>query len=129
MVPVLASGPDETLPKEARLRKRREFLVVQRTGRKEHVRDALAFVKANDLSRRRLGVTVSRKVGNAVQRNRVKRLIREAWRRNACQLPSGYDVVFVAKSSARHVSYASFQRQLGVLAHKLAQPRRRRRDR
>ncbi len=51
----------------------------------------------NDLSYSRLGLSVSRKVGNAVKRNRVKRLIRELFRKNKDKFPKGYDIVFIPR--------------------------------
>jgi len=109
---------DERFTKRDRLRKRRQFLVVQRGGRKVHLRDLLVFVKPN-AGRTRVGVTVSKKVGDAVQRNRVKRLIREVYRRNKARIPSGLDVVFVAKVSARGVGYHDLGRQLATLSRQL----------
>ncbi len=110
---------DETFTKRDRLRKRREFLAVQRGGRKLHLRDLLVFVRPVASGRTRVGVTVTKKVGNAVERNRVKRLVREVYRRNKARLPDGLDIVFVAKNSVVRAGYHDLGRQLGTLARQL----------
>ena len=70
------------ITKEMRLRRRAEFLAVQSDGRKLHGRHLLAIARkrSDPLLVGRLGITVTKKVGNAVVRNRIKRLIRE-WMR------------------------------------------------
>lgn len=87
------------ITKEMRLRRRAEFLAVQSGGRKLHGRHVLALVKQQDLPVGRLGITVTKKVGNAVVRNRIKRLLRE-WLRLHGWVPTGWDVVLVAKDTA-----------------------------
>lgn len=80
---------------------------MQSRGRKHHTRHFLVFIAPreetgeSDLLPTRLGITVTRKVGNAVERNRIKRLVREVFRRNHRRLPAGYDVVWVAKRNAK----------------------------
>jgi ribonuclease P protein component len=54
----------------------------------------------------RLGVTVTKKVGNAVVRNRIKRLVREVFRLQRARLPAGLDLVWVAKQQAATASFA-----------------------
>lgn len=88
-------------PKERRLRKRREFLAVQRQGKKVHGTHVLVVVLSGGSGR--LGITVSKKVGNAVTRNRIKRLIRE-FARTGDWVPPCVDLVVIAKKSAATVS-------------------------
>ena len=89
------------ISKQARLRQRADYLAVQADGTKLHGRHVLAITRkrpAPDLVGR-LGITVTKKVGNAVVRNRIKRLIRE-WMRLHGWVPTGWDIVLVAKDSA-----------------------------
>lgn len=118
------SGRDERFRKSERLKKRREYLAVQRRGRKIHLPDLLVIVSPRAGSRR-VGITVSSKVGGAVTRNRIKRLLREVWRRDREVLPSGFDVVLIAKRRATATSFSSLRRQLRDLGRKLG-PRQRR---
>ena len=108
---------DERLRKPDKLLKRREYLRVQRGGSKVHLRDLLVLVRAG---RKRFGVTVTKKVGNAVQRNRIKRLVREVWRREKPRLPDGLEMVFVARKSATMMTYEQLRRQFEELIHKLS---------
>ena len=87
----------EGLPKRLRLRKRREYLAVQRTSNRVVTPHFIVFGRGNGGGPTRLGVTVSRKVGRAHVRNRVKRLVREAFRRNTAKLPGAMDMVLVAR--------------------------------
>jgi ribonuclease P protein component len=105
------------------LRKRGEFAAVQGSGRKLHTDSFLVFVRPT--SRRdaseapaRLGVTVSKKVGKAVTRNRVKRLVREAFRRRRACFPRGLDVVFVAKRAVGEVTFERVVGEIEKLCHK-----------
>ena len=90
-----------------RLRRRVEFLAVQSGGTKLYGRHVLAIAQRRSEGgpggssdpRGRLGLTVTKKVGNAVVRNRIKRLLRE-WMRLHGWVPAGWDLVLVAKDSA-----------------------------
>jgi ribonuclease P protein component len=89
------------ISKAMRLRDRAEFVAVQTGGRKLHGKHVLAMAlrrSPRELAGR-LGLTVTKKVGNAVVRNRIKRLVRE-WLRLHGWVPTGWDIVVVAKDSA-----------------------------
>lgn len=71
----------EKFTREDRLHLRREFEAVYKRGARIPGRHFILFILPNDLGRSRLGVTLSRKVGNAVARNRARRRLREIFRR------------------------------------------------
>ncbi len=60
----------------------------------------------------RLGISVSKKVGNSVIRHRIKRLIKEAFRLNQQHLKKGYDIVVIARQNALGKSYHSIERDV-----------------
>jgi len=87
-------------PKTARLRKRPQFLKLSRTGNKFQSAHFVVISKTNDVIENRLGITVSGKVGNSVVRNRIKRQVREFFRRHRADLPKGTDFLIIARSGA-----------------------------
>lgn len=91
---------DQSFPKSVRLRRQAEFDRVYQANR--FAADNVLVIKAarNDSPFTRLGLSISRKVGNAVVRNRWKRLIREAFRRQRGELPPGLDLVIRPKKGA-----------------------------
>jgi len=90
---------DLRLPRHFRLRKRAEFELCYKNGRKYHTPHFLVFVlSAEDRQIPRLGLSVSKKVGNAVVRNRLKRVLREFFRLYF----RPYSSVSVSKPSVEH---------------------------
>jgi ribonuclease P protein component len=90
-------------PRRARLSRSADFERVFRNGRSQANREFVlhVFPRADDPGPSRLGLSVSRKVGGAVERNRVKRLLREAFALESSRLPPGTDAVVVARADAK----------------------------
>ncbi len=108
----------EGFPKKARLTKRSEYLRLSREGRRVHTPHFVVITKKNEKGQNRLGVTVSRKVGNAVVRNRIKRLLRELFRRHQRGNPRQQDIVIIAKKGAGELSSNEMAAELrGVFTH------------
>ena len=102
-------------PKIERLLNSKDFVNLNRSGKRLHgVYFALIFAE-NGLCISRLGITVSRKIGNAVTRNRVKRIIREFYRLNKGLFPQGYDIVFTARRGAGNLHSRRIKEELGAL--------------
>jgi ribonuclease P protein component len=98
---------DLKFPRLVRVRSRADYLKIQRSGRKMGGRYLIILSMDNDLPASRFGITVSRKTGNAVTRNRVKRRIRELQRLNRDSVVPGKDIVVVA---TRNASAATFEK-------------------
>jgi ribonuclease P protein component len=97
----------EKLLASDRLKRRADFERVQGGGRKVHSARFLFLVlgREDPTAPARLGLTVTRKVANAVGRNRIKRVLREVFRKNRAYFPTGCDVVVVAKDRAVGLGY------------------------
>lgn len=96
---------DVRFRKEERLRKRREFLEVYEKGDKLAGRVFFSYFLRNGLPINRLGLTVSRKIGKTVVRNRIKRRLKEIFRLHKHQLVPPCDIVINARRSASLASY------------------------
>ena len=102
---------------ERRLHHRREFLAAFEQGLKLHGRFVTVFLKPSARPASRLGLTVTRKFGDAVRRNLAKRRLREIFRTHA--FPDGLDVVIVPKREFFDASYAALEADvLAVVARR-----------
>ncbi len=113
--PAEAGARSEALPKEKRLAKRREFLLVYETGRKLFSRYSVVFFARNERSYSRLGITVTKKAGKATVRNRLKRWTRETYRRRRTPLGidgRALDIVVNVKPDAAVATFAEYSRDL-----------------
>ncbi|MFQ5462574.1 MAG: ribonuclease P protein component [Phycisphaerae bacterium] len=91
---------DQRFRRRERLRQREDFARVFAAKCTASDRQLVVYVAANELDWSRLGRSVGRRVGNAIQRNRVRRWIREAFRTQKGGFPEGLDIVVVAKPQA-----------------------------
>jgi len=87
----------ETFPRSARLRRREEFREVLRKGKRRNSGPFTVYILRRDSGTARLGLIVSRRVGKATRRNKVKRQLREIFRRHRSGLQFGVDLVVRAK--------------------------------
>ena len=87
------------------LKKNADFQNVYRSGKSFANKYLVMYVKENDLGINRIGISVSKKVGNSVVRHRVKRLILESYRLHEDMFNSSLDMVIIARNTAKDKSY------------------------
>jgi ribonuclease P protein component len=102
----MARPGDQAFPKETRLRKRAEYLKVQQEGQRVESRAFIGLFLAGARQEARLGITTTKRLGHAVQRNRARRLVREAFRQSRLDLPAGVDLIVIPKRRALELDTA-----------------------
>lgn len=107
------------IQKRDKLLKRPDFLYLSRHGHSVHNRYFVVAYCSNRFGRPRLGVTVTRKIGSAVVRNRIKRIVREYFRRHRHQIGDSRDINVIAKKAAANVSTVQAFAALGHLFGKI----------
>jgi ribonuclease P protein component len=120
---VEAPRPDQALPKERRIAKRREFVHVYETGRKVFSRYTVLFLSANGLPFSRIGITATKKLGKANVRNRLKRWTREVYRRQREPLgidAQSLDIVVNVKPNAAQATFEDYSRDLAHVLGRVA---------
>lgn len=100
------------------LKKNKDFHYVYNNGTSYANRFLVMYVVENGLDTNRLGISVSKKVGNSVVRSRCKRLISENYRLKADQIKEGYDFVFVARTKMKDKKYHDVERAMENLFKK-----------
>lgn len=84
------------------IKKNRDFTRMYRRAKSQTGQVLVTYCAKNRLGHNRIGITASKRVGNAVRRNRAKRVIRAAYTGLEGALPQGYDFIFVARSRTAH---------------------------
>jgi ribonuclease P protein component len=102
----VTAGKPQAFPASARLKYSREFNLVRKQGRFFKTPHFLVYQRLNGLGYNRLGITASRKVGNAPQRNRVKRVLREVFRRHLKAANPNRDFSIIARRGAPALGYS-----------------------
>ena len=100
------------------LKKNHQFQFVYKNGKSYANKYLVMYVKENGLGKNRIGISVSKKVGNSVVRHRTVRLIREVCRLHENEFNNGYDIVFVARVRAKGIDYFRMEHALIQLAKK-----------
>ncbi len=98
------------------LKKNQDFKTVYGHGKSCANRYLVMYVLGNDSSGNRLGISVSKKVGNSVVRHRLTRLIKESYRLNESHFSKGFDIVVIARVSAKNATYRDIEQALLKLA-------------
>jgi ribonuclease P protein component len=111
---------DERLRPVQRIRKKKDIIDLYRKGRRLKGRYFHLIFQPNGLEYSRLGVVVSKKVGKAAQRNRIKRWFRELFRRNKDLLPKPCDLIFVAQKEITGLSWPELKEEYRSILKQMA---------
>jgi ribonuclease P protein component len=103
------------------LKSSNDYKEIYRTGKSYANKYLVMYVRKNGLENNRLGISVSKKVGNSVIRHRITRLIRESYRLSEDRLCNGLDIVIVARIGAKGREYSEIESAVLHLAklHKI----------
>ena len=102
------------------LKKNRDFHLVNKTGTSYVNKYLVMYARENQLGKNRIGISVSKKVGNSVVRHRLCRLVRESYRLHEDVFRRGFDIVVVARVSAKERTFREIESaflHLGRLHH------------
>lgn len=100
------------------LRRDSDFSSIYKKGKSVGDRFVVIFSKKNNLPYNRTAFLASKKVGNAVARNRARRLMKESYRSVGDQLATGYDIIFIARKTITNSKLADVKKSIEAAARK-----------
>lgn len=100
------------------LKKNHEFQTVYKRGKSIANRELVIYVLQNKNNSNKIGISVSKKVGNSVIRSRITRLIRESYRLSEDNIKLGYDIIVIARVGAKDKNYHIINHSLNHLLKK-----------
>lgn len=106
------------MKKEERVRKNSQFRYIYKRGKSYSNNILIMYIIKNNKRINRIGFSVSKKIGNSVVRNRVKRLIREGYRNNRYGFEKGYDIIFIARPGISKMTYHEIENSILLLIKK-----------
>lgn len=92
-----------------RLRSNMEFKKVYSGGKNYWNRNLVLYVKKNDIGNTRVGYSITKKIGNAVVRNKIRRRMKEIYRLNFSNIKNNYDLIFIPKKNTVDISYKELE--------------------
>lgn len=123
--PRAAAAKKYGFPRTARLVRTADYRKVYAAGRRRNLDLLMAFALPNGKPHSRIGLSVPAALGGAVQRNRLKRRLREAARRHLAELGPGWDIVFGPRAAAKTVTFERLERVVSEFFRACARSRER----
>lgn len=103
------------MEKKYRLRKRREFNYTYKKGKSLANQCLVLVYRKNGQNLTRVGFSISKRYGNAVERNKIKRRLKEIYRKKLEDIRPGYDLIFIVRIGARGASFTRLENQMDNL--------------
>lgn len=97
------------MDKRYRLRNNMEFKRVYKDGKNYWNRNLILYVRKNNMENSRVGYSITKKIGNSVVRNKVRRRMKEILRLNFSNVKDGYDLIFIPKRNVVDISYKELE--------------------
>lgn len=101
---------------EERVKKNSHFRYIYNKGKSISNASLVMYTTKNNKQINRIGISVSKKIGKSVVRNRVKRLIKECYRKNKDRFKKGYDIIYIARMGSSKLTYIDIEKSIINLA-------------
>lgn len=106
------------MDKNEKIKKNSHFRFIYSRGKSYSNDKLVLYIFRNKKNINRIGLSVSKKIGNSVKRNRIKRLIREGYRINKIKFKRGFDIIFIARTGSRNSNFSDIERSVLYLMKK-----------